>query len=250
MAPVEGAGHDLGGRKLVLDQLDDAVGRFRLVHADQDQLGLLGARGAQRVQPGAVAVIDLEAELRGGLDHLDVVLDDRDVHVAGQQRLGHDLGEPAEADDQHLAAQVAREIHPVGALGRQRLARHQPAQHQGRQRRQGHGQDDDGRQHGPHLRREQARNHRRAVEDEGELPALGEQGRPLDRLAMGRPEQARHAIDAERLDHHEAQHAAQDDAPALDHHRHVQRHADAQEEQAQQDGAEGLHVRFQLVTEG
>ena len=87
MAPVEGAGHDLGRRELGLDQFDDAIGDLGLVDADQDDLGLVRTRGPQRVQLGAVAIIDLEPELRGGLDHLDVVLDDRDVHIPRQQGL-------------------------------------------------------------------------------------------------------------------------------------------------------------------
>ena len=40
---------------------------------------VLGAGGVQHVEPRAVAVVDLEAEVARGSDHLDVVVDDRDV---------------------------------------------------------------------------------------------------------------------------------------------------------------------------
>ena len=66
-----------------------------------DRFGAPGAGGVQNVEARAVAVIDLEAEGRRRLDHLDVVVDDRDVDAARQQRLADDLAEAAEADDQH-----------------------------------------------------------------------------------------------------------------------------------------------------
>ena len=64
----------------------------------------VGAGGAQHVEPRAVAVIDLEAEAAGRLDHLGVVVDGGDVDAFGEQALRHDLAEAAEADEQHRAA--------------------------------------------------------------------------------------------------------------------------------------------------
>ena len=69
-------------------------------------LRLAGAGGAQDVEPGAVAVVDLEAEVAGDADHLGVGVDDRDVDAAREQRLARDLAEAAEADDQHAAVQI------------------------------------------------------------------------------------------------------------------------------------------------
>ncbi len=79
-------------------------------------LGVSGARGAQHVEPGAVAVIDLEPEIAGGPDHLDVGVDDRHVDALGQQRLGNDLGEAAEADEQHAAVQVGGVVDAVDGI--------------------------------------------------------------------------------------------------------------------------------------
>ena len=75
-----------------------------------------GAGRVQYVEARAVAVIDLEAEGRRRLDHLDVVVDDRDVDAAQQQRLADDLAEAAEADDQHAAAEAVGEIDAVERL--------------------------------------------------------------------------------------------------------------------------------------
>ena len=77
-----------------------------VVDADRDQPRLLEAGGAQHVEPRAVAVIDLEAEPAGDLDHLGIVVDGGDVDVLGEQVLRHDLAEAAEADHQHRAARA------------------------------------------------------------------------------------------------------------------------------------------------
>ena len=90
--------------------LGDADSGFRLVDADQDGARPAGAGGMQDVEPRAVAVIDLEAEIGRGLDHLDVIVDDRDVDAAQQQRLADDLAETAEADDQHAAGQPVGDV--------------------------------------------------------------------------------------------------------------------------------------------
>ena len=116
MAAVEGADEELGERELGLDDLDDAVGLLRLVDADEDRLGAAGAGGAQHVEPGAVAIVDLEAEAGGGPDHVGVGIDDRDVDLAGEQRLARHLAEAAEADDQRLAGEAVRLVDAVEAL--------------------------------------------------------------------------------------------------------------------------------------
>ena len=75
--------------------------------------------GVQDVEPRAVAVIDLEAELGRRLDHLDVVVDDRRRRCPrSEQRLAGDLAEAAEADDQHAARAARRRRRPRPATAR------------------------------------------------------------------------------------------------------------------------------------
>ena len=81
-----------------------------IVDADRDQPRLLEAGGAQHVEPRAVAVIDLEAEAAGDLDHVGVEVDRRHVDPLGEQKLRHDLSEPAEADHQHGAVRVGEVV--------------------------------------------------------------------------------------------------------------------------------------------
>ena len=57
-------------------------------------------------------------------------------------------------------------------------------------------------------------------------------------------------IDADGLDRHEDQHRRQDQLPLARHRGQIQRHAHAQEEQAQQDASEWFDLGFQLVPEG
>ena len=115
-AAVEGARQHRHQRELGLHQLGDADGGSRLVDADQHGARAAGAGGMQDVEPRAVAVIDLEAEIGGRLDHLDIVVDDRDVDAAQQQRLAGDLAEAAEADDQHAAGQPVGDLDAVQRL--------------------------------------------------------------------------------------------------------------------------------------
>ena len=61
---------------------------------------------AQHVEPRAVAVIDLEAEAAGDLDHLGIEVDRGHVDILGEQVLRHDLPEAAEADHQHGAGRA------------------------------------------------------------------------------------------------------------------------------------------------
>ena len=86
--PVVGARQHRHERELGFHVFGDADGGFRLVDADQDCARPAGAGGMQYVEPRSVAVIDLEAEIGGRLDHLDVIVDDRDVDAPEQQAAG------------------------------------------------------------------------------------------------------------------------------------------------------------------
>ena len=162
-----------------------------------------GAGGMQDVEPRAVAVVDLEAEIGGRADHLDVDVDDRDVDAARQQRLAGDLAEAAEADDQHAAAQAVGDLDAVerllvggGRSGRSAITssgvsaiermtiavsdRVACARRRCRRRRPRH--------------RARRRTRRPAPEQRARV----------ERLARGRAGQPRDDVDAERLDDHVA----------------------------------------------
>ena len=92
---------------------------------------------------------------------------------------------------------------------------------------------------------------RRGIEDEGELAALREQKREPERVAACAYLKSRAtSVDADRLDRHEDRRRGDDRAPrprAISD--EVERHADAEEEQAEQEAAEGLDVRLELMAE-
>ena len=91
---------------------------------------------------------------------------------------------------------------------------------------------------------------RGGIEHEGEFAALREQGRALQGLAVVGAEGARHAVDAERLHGHEGGDAGRNDQrQSRRDHGEVERHADREEEQAEQDAAERLDVGFELMAE-
>ena len=132
VAAVVGAREDLRAGEFRLHQIDDAVGRVLVVDADRDQPRLLEAGGAQHVEPRAVAVIDLEAEAAGDLDHVGIEIDGGHVDLLGEQILRHDLPETAEADHQHGG------VRAVEVVGLALVAAGDAPQHrlrQGRERR-------------------------------------------------------------------------------------------------------------------
>ena len=157
------------------------------------------------------------------------------------------LAEAAEADDESGPRQP---VGDVDAVERRRRRRQQPLQDDRRQRRQCHGQNDGGRQQRRRLRVEQSHPPRRRVDDESELAALRQQQRQPERIRMADAEHPRHAVDAGDLDRHEHSHRAKDQRPVAGDERQVDRHADAEEEEAKQQAAERLNVGFELMAEG
>ncbi|KAG1246229.1 hypothetical protein G6F65_020796 [Rhizopus arrhizus] len=90
---------------------------------------------------------------------------------------------------------------------------------------------------------------RRAIEHEGEFAALGQQRGAGHGFGVGGAQQPRHHVHAHGLDQHEHQHGRQDQRPFPGYGGQVERHAHAQEEQAEQDPAKGLDLGLQLVAE-
>jgi hypothetical protein len=117
-----------------------AVAALAVVDADEDRLGLGRAGGVQDVEAGAVAVVELEAEAAGLADAVGRGVDDRDVDAAGEQRLGGDLAEAAEADHERPAVQAVGRvdaIHRGGDAGQEAVGGDE------HERRERHGEDGD-----------------------------------------------------------------------------------------------------------
>ena len=110
---VEGAGEHRHQRELGLGELDDPDRRLLVVDADHDHARLGRAGRVQDVEPRPVAVVDLEAEVgrRLGSSRASVSMM-LIVEAARQQRLADDLPDPAEADDERVAATARRPAPP------------------------------------------------------------------------------------------------------------------------------------------
>ena len=247
MLTVIGAGEQQRVREFVAHQLDDPGRGGPVIDADEDQRRVMRPGGVQDVEPLAVAEIDLEAEGGRDADHLGIIVDGGDGIAARQQRLADDLAEAAEADQQRGAGRVLRRL---DAAGIDLDLRHQPVMDQHEQRRQQHRDDDDGGQHGAAFVADQADREGGGVEDEGKLAALRHQYGALGRFAVTGLEQARDAVDTSRLEQREGDDADGDQLPVVRDHVEVQRHADREEEEAEQDAPEGFDIRFQFVAVG
>ena len=96
---------------------------------------------------------------------------------------------------------------------------------------------------------EQSGGRRGGIEYEGELAALREQHRALDRLAALRAQHACDNVNADPLQQHVDEHGREDEPPLARDEREIERHADGEEEKAEQDAAERNDVGFQLMPE-
>ena len=246
MFAIERAHQQLGLGELVGDQFDDAIGILVVVDAHRDRTRGPRARRMQHIQAGAVAVVDLESEALGVMDHVHVVVDDGHIHIARQQRLTRHLAEATEADQQHAAGQA---VGFFNAIERDFAIRHQLVVQQHEQRRQRHREHDDRGEVGVDLHVDHTGHRRGRKQHERELAALRHHHAAIQRLTMITPEDARDHVDADRLGQHQREHAGDDQRPVVGDHGEVQRHAHTEEEQTEQDAAERLDIRFDLVAE-
>ncbi len=152
---------------------------------------LSSARRAQHVEPRAVAVIDLEAEPAGDLDHLGIEIDRGHVDFLGEQILRHDLPEAAEADDQHGAA-CSVEI--VGlAFRRAREPAQQALGHFGERRADQQRDRGDGREQASLVDAQDSERGAERQQHEGELARAGEHRARAQRVAALRAGDAEQA---------------------------------------------------------
>ena len=110
MASVIGADEHLGLREAVADLFDDLQRRLGIIDADHDDIGLLGSRMTQDVQPCAVAEEDLESIATCITNAVGIAVDHRQADAPSQQRLRGDLSEASEADQEDAPAEITRFI--------------------------------------------------------------------------------------------------------------------------------------------
>ncbi len=246
MAAVVGAHEQGDARKFRPNEIDDVERGFRIVDAERDHTHLAGARRPQHIEPRAVAVIDLEAEPGRGLDHLRIVVEGGDVDAFREQALRHDLAESAESDEQSRAAHAVEIVGVALAVAGKPIDQHFGQRRGRRPDQHGHGRD---RGEQVALRgRERADRDAERNEHEGEFSRRAEHRAGAQRIAM------RVADGKEKTPyHHDLQHGDHqgggDDQPEIGvDHRQIDRHADAHEEQREQQAAKRLDIGFELVT--
>jgi hypothetical protein len=227
--------HAIHQRDAVLDAIDRV----------DEQSRLADAGGTQQVEARRVAVEHLVAELAQRLDLVGIVVEHHRPDVVGEQQAPDDLPEASEARDDHRPAGVDGVRLPFG-LG----APADPAvvrdEEDGREHhRQRH---DDGEEPHP-LRRQHARQLGGAEDHERELAALGQREREEPAFRVRYAEQARDHPQRGDLEAEEAREHPQHLRRAAGQQAEIDRHADGDEEQAQQQPLEGLDHRFQRVAE-
>ena len=182
VATVERAHEQRRRREFGANQIDDAVGGRLRVDAHRNQARLVGAGGAQDVEPRAVAVINLEAEPAGILDHLGIGIDGDDVDALGEQALGDDLAEAAETDQQDRAAGAVEIVGERAGGVRRTGAERAGSRREGRAHH--HGGGGDRRVEAGLGGGENAARHPERDQHERELARRGEDGAGLEGVAL------------------------------------------------------------------
>ena len=273
-AGFERVGHDLGrsGRLQPLhvriverahDHRQRRVDRVRVVQdlergrrvreRDHQGAGARQARGDQGLAPRAVAIYHRLAR-GGGLAHPLRIQVQRDVAYALLLEKARQVLPGAAIAAQHhvLCGRHAGDGYLVQREGAQHPFRGDEAQHQfvavmNQDRRAQHRQEhrrQDGLQQGCVH---QAGSARLRQQHEAEFARLGQGQRRAQGIARSGPEQARQESDQRELEQHRQREQQQYQAEFIDHHGHVQLHADGDEKQSQQQIAERLDVLFHLV---
>ena len=87
-------------------------------------------------------------------------------------------------------------------------------------------------------------------QDERKLAALRHNHRAVERVGMAAFSETRDGVDARRFGRHQRGHAGENQPPVTRDHGQIERHADAEEKETEQQATEGLNIRFQLMAEG
>ncbi len=241
VADVAGAGHDRRGRERLACRARELDAVVDVVDRDDDQLRPVGAGRAQQVEPRRVAVEHLGAEAPQQLDLVGVVIEhDRLVAGAGEHPLD-DLPVAAEAGDDHRRLLVDAVVVALPADD----AGDQPVGDEQHDRRRGHRDRDGRRQQRDPLAVEDARRLRHREHHERELAPLPEQRAEREPLPLRHAERPGQRDQHRELDADESGDEQQQQARMAGDLAEVYRHADGDEEEAEQQALERLDVGLQ-----
>ncbi|CCK04143.1 hypothetical protein BN129_2900 [Cronobacter sakazakii 701] len=238
---------DLHLRKVLLAEMHDAHRIFRIVTGDDDRLRGFGPGGAQQLKLGGVAIVNLIAIFSHQVDRADIALQHRNTHFVGHQQAANHLPETPEADDNHLRLIIFHVGHFGIFIRYVKVARQQPVNAFHHQRR-GHHRERYRHQQQRHLvivekllRRGAGEEHKR------ELPALAQHARERQPLGAPQPLKTPETVQHRHFDAHQHHHAHHDPQNMGIENAQIQRHADGDKKQPQQQPFERLDGDFQFV---
>ena len=221
---------------------------FRILGRDDEDLGLVGLRRAQQIEPRRVAVEHLVAELTDEIDLLGIAFERRERNMVRVEQARDDLADATEAGDDHAWRGTVDEVELARRQLRLAVERRELGAQANQQRRRRHRQRDDQHQQIAMRRIEQPVGRGEREHDECEFTALREDRRQRDRLrvVLARGD-ARDRVEHDRLQHQQCREQAADQLWLAHQPLDVERHADTDEEEAEQEALERLDLRFDLV---
>ena len=235
-------------REVPPQQRRDRARAFDVAEAQQDRGCATRAGCGEQFEAARVAVVDLEAHAPQQVDAVAVLVEHRRRHAARAQQPADRAAEVAEADDQHRRVAV----HRVGGLRWRRFGRSDAApQHafvpHEQQRRGRHRQRDDGGQQVRVGGRQHRVLRREREQHEAELAALRQRQREQEALVGRETRPAAEPPQHRELAHDQHGDQRRHDPGALTDQREVDRRADAEEEQPEQQTLERFEVGFEFV---
>ena len=229
---------------------DHALGRLRRAERDNERARMLDAGAFEEFPPAGIAEIDHAGRPRAARA-TSAPLVSNAIHgtfsLSSTRRDG--LPDPSEAADHHVIAQLgdlrlrrcrdraSMRLKPLGDVAREDRE----------QRRDHHAQARDRDRAGRHIQREKIVAAREADHDEGEFAGLRQQQRDLGGGRARHAKQPRGKIEDGRLDHDQAGERQQNPVQMRPDRPEIDRHADGDKEDAEQQALERLEIDLDLM---
>ena len=225
---------------------DNLQGLLAVINGDHQHLRFFNSGGNEQLMPRGIAKMGFHTVFGKALHHHRIHINNRRFITAHIEHFINDLAKSAHAnDDDRLLL-----VNGIGCARFHFFSFRKTVMQNNHQRRKYHREHDNRR----HIGVGRFINHPFAQcageQDERKLAALRHNHRAVERVGMAAFGETRDGVDARRFGRHQRGHAGENQPPVTRDHGQIERHADAEEKETEQQATEGLNIRFQLVAEG
>ena len=243
-----GAGHDAELGELGA-HLGDELCDFGLIcECDDEEAGVLDACGVEEIEPGGIAVEDLEAEFAQHVHVIGIAFEHGDFDALGHHEAADEIAEASETGEDHWSIFIDA-VGGALVLAHCGIAWRDDAlvddEEEGRD---GHGQGDHSHQEPRNFGFEDLLLDGHRQQSKGELAALGEREREQPAMAAANfKERGDHKHDHD-FESDQSDYECRDEKGLAGDDAEIERGTDGEEEEAEEEAFEGLEVALKLMT--